>query len=69
MAESGLLPCPFCGGAGELKDSFVRTKGGCSGYRRGWVGCSRCGVYMQWSHAPGGAVKKWNTRTAGEAET
>lgn len=53
--------CPCCGGPGKLKDSKVPTHGGGS-FRRGWVGCPECGLYIQWTHDPMGAVKKWNKR-------
>ena len=48
-------------GPGKLKDSKVQTHGGGS-FRRGWVGCPECGLYIQWTHDPMGAVKKWNKR-------
>ena len=68
MIAERLQPCPFCGGEAELKDSFVpASSGGSSGYRRGWVGCKRCSVYMQWTHSPGGAVRKWNMRPVGDS--
>ena len=57
-----LKPCPFCGGAAEVKSSHVPTAGGSKSYMRGWVGCTRCGVYMQWNHDPAGTVRKWNQR-------
>lgn len=57
-------PCPFCGGAGEISTSRVPTNGG-KIYMRGWVGCPKCSVYMQWSHEPSGTVAKWNRREGG----
>ena len=58
-----VLACPCCGGPGKLKDGVTPTHGG--GYRRGWVGCPECGLYIQWTHDLLGAVLKWNRR-AGE---
>lgn len=63
-AQLVILACPCCGGIGKIKDGIVHTHGG--GYRRGWVGCPACGLYIQWTHDPHGAVMKWNRR-AGEA--
>lgn len=63
-----LKPCPFCGGAAEVKSSRVPTNGGKS-YVRGWVGCKTCGAYMQWSFEPSGTVRKWNRRTEARADT
>ena len=59
--------CPCCGGPGKLKDSKVQTHGGGS-FRRGWVGCPECELYIQWTHDPWGAVKKWNNRAVTESE-
>ena len=53
--ENDLKPCPLCGGPGQLK---ICPKP----YRHGWVGCSVCGLYINWNNAPEGAVKKWNRR-------
>jgi len=50
-----LSSCPFCGGAGEIKDIAKP-------YRHGWVGCHRCGIMKNWNYAPGEAVKAWNRR-------
>ena len=57
-----LKPCPFCGGAAEVKSSRVPTAGGSKSYMRGWVGCKACGAYMQWTYEPSFAVRKWNQR-------
>ena len=51
-----LAPCPLCGGPGQMK---VVPKP----HRRGWVGCSNCGLYINWVQSPDGAVAKWNRRT------
>lgn len=48
--------CPFCGGEAQLKEIPKP-------FRHGWVGCPVCKVYMNWSHSPDGAVKKWDRRT------
>lgn len=61
-----LMSCPFCGGAAEIKSNRVPTNGGKS-YMRGWVGCKRCSVYMQWTHEPSGTIKKWNCRKGGDS--
>lgn len=65
MAE--LKSCPFCGGKGTIKESVVPTSKG--GYVRGWVGCPECGVYIQWSCEPSGAIKKWNRRVKDASKT
>ena len=57
--------CPFCGGAGEIKSIRQPTSGGKS-FMRGWVGCPKCGAYMQWTHDPSGAIRKWNQRAGGD---
>lgn len=31
-------------------------------FRRGWVGCPECGLYIQWAHDPDGAIANWNRR-------
>lgn len=51
-----ILPCPCCGGPGQMKDAGGKI-------RQGWVGCPCCGLYIQWKVSPAGAVKKWNRRT------
>ena len=56
--------CPFCGGAGQVKIIRQPTSGGKS-FMRGWVGCPQCGAYMQWTHDPAGAIRKWNCRVGG----
>ena len=57
--------CPFCGGAGAVKSIRQPTSGGKS-FMRGWVGCPKCGAYMQWTHDPSGAIWKWNRRAGGD---
>ena len=54
-----LKPCPFCGGAAELK--IVPSQGG-DRYR---VACTECGA-STWPRiiAPRNAEKAWNRRTA-----
>ena len=51
-----ILPCPCCGGPGQMKGAGGKI-------RQGWVGCPCCGLYIQWKVSPAGAVKKWNQRT------
>ena len=57
-----LRECPCCGKPGKLKDGITRTHSG--NYRRGWVGCPACGLYIHWAHDPEGAIRKWNRRAA-----
>lgn len=59
-----LKPCPFCGGEAAVKSVRQPTNGGKS-FMKGWVGCTRCSVYMQWNHDPAGTVRKWNRREGG----
>ena len=51
-----LEPCPCCGLPADIKD--VRGQK----IRQGWVGCTGCGLYIQWKISPDGAIRKWNTR-------
>lgn len=55
-----LKSCPCCGKPGKLKDSPKTTRRG--SFRQGWVGCPDCGLFIQWAHDPGGAIRKWNRR-------
>ena len=55
MATYELEPCPCCGGPGMLKDTHGKI-------RQGWVGCTGCGLYIQWKIDPAGAIRKWNRR-------
>lgn len=59
-------PCPFCGGAAEVSSVSQLTHNGKS-FMRGWVGCVKCGAYMQWTFSPDGAVRKWNSRKGGDS--
>lgn len=52
-----LEPCPLCAEPGQMKDA------GGGRIRQGWVGCPKCGLYINWKISPAGAVKKWNRRT------
>ena len=52
-----LQPCPFCGGESAMKSSRSQN-----GHMHGWVGCPRCGAYIQWAHDPAETIKKWNRR-------
>lgn len=56
-----LEKCPFCGGEGTVK-SFVQTTKNGKNFMRGWVGCKKCGVYMDWTFEPSGTIRKWNRR-------
>ncbi len=55
MKKKELEACPLCGQAAEVK-SFKGM------FQHGWVGCPSCSCYIQWSHDPDGAIKKWNKR-------
>ena len=60
-----LRECPCCGKAAQGKGTYIRSgSGGNSGFMRGWVGCPECGLYIQWTHDPEGAVAKWNRRAS-----
>lgn len=48
--------CPCCGGPGQVKT--VNTP-----HAHGWVGCTACGLYIQWSWNPLAAPCRWNQRT------
>lgn len=49
--------CPCCGAPGAVKT--VNTP-----HSHGWVGCTACGLYIQWAWDPHGALEKWNRRAA-----
>ena len=51
--------CPCCGGPGQVKT--VNTP-----HSHGWVGCSTCGLYIQWNWDPHDALDKWNRRTGAQ---
>ena len=51
-----LEPCPFCGGSGEMKNAQTGK------IRQGWVGCPKCGCYINWKFDPQAAAEKWNRR-------
>ncbi len=60
-----LRECPCCGKEAQGKGTFIRSgSGGNSGFMRGWVGCPACGLYIQWTHDPAGAIRTWNRRAA-----
>lgn len=49
--------CPCCGAPGQVK--AVNTP-----HSHGWVGCTACGLYIQWNRDPKDALEKWNRRAA-----
>lgn len=49
--------CPCCGGPGQVKTVNVP-------HSHGWVGCTACGLYIQWNWDPHDALDKWNRRTS-----
>ena len=55
MKHKELENCPLCGGKAEVK-AFSGM------FQHGWVGCAACSLYINWSHDPEGAIKKWNKR-------
>lgn len=55
LIVESLEDCPHCGGKAEVRESRGM-------FRHGWVGCAPCGCYINWSHDPDGAIKKWNRR-------
>lgn len=57
-----LRECPCCGKAAQGKSVYY--PGRIQGFMRGWVGCPACGLYIQWTHDPSGAIRKWNRRAA-----
>lgn len=63
MRREDLEPCPLCGEPGQGKSYNGRT------VCQGWIGCPKCGLYIQWKVSPDGAVKKWNRRTQVCVET
>ena len=58
-----LRECPCCGKAAQGKAAY--NPGRNQGFMRGWVGCPACGLYIQWTHDPSGAIRKWNRRAGG----
>lgn len=57
IVERSLLPCPFCGGTGEI----VRTHHGTD-----WVSCQDCGAQspdpLERPSSPAAAKRAWNRR-------
>lgn len=49
--------CPCCGEPGHVKTVS-------SPHSHGWVGCTACGLYIQWNWDPKAALAKWNRRTS-----
>ena len=59
--DSGLDPCPFCGGEAKL----VSTLGD-----RYWVGCNNCGAEQGFtSPTEEEAIERWNTRAYYDQKT
>ena len=58
--KNDLLPCPCCGLPADIKDVQGRK------VRQGWVGCTGCGLYINWKISPDGAIRKWNRRAAAQ---
>ena len=56
---SELLPCPFCGGCGNLRCESIIFPNGNFNYR---VECDRCGAGTDYKPTPKGAREAWNTR-------
>lgn len=55
-----LRECPCCGKPGQVQGT--RHPDVKRGFMHGWVGCPACGLYIQWTHDPAGAIRKWNRR-------
>ena len=60
-----LRECPCCGKPGAVKITNKALKNGVLVLTQGWVGCPACGLYIQWTHDPSGAIRKWNRRDGG----
>ena len=65
---SALLPCPFCGGVADLRESNIPRSFGCR------VGCDACGIYttnigsdLNIPEVKASTVAAWNTRAAASA--
>lgn len=50
-----LKPCPLCGGEAGEKKTFDR-------FARGWIGCPKCKLYINWQVSDREAREKWNRR-------
>ncbi|MBQ6359214.1 MAG: Lar family restriction alleviation protein [Clostridia bacterium] len=61
-----LRECPCCGKPGQVQGT--RHPDVKRGFMHGWVGCPACGLYIQWTHDPAGAIRKWNRREPGTKE-
>ena len=55
LIVESLEDCPHCGDKAEVREFRGM-------FRHGWVGCPKCGCYINWSHDPDGAIAKWNKR-------
>lgn len=65
MAENELLPCPFCGGRGEI----ILIGNSITGYSKGEVRCHSCGMGrtyrtkgMSSDNIRNSIARKWNRR-------
>lgn len=56
-----LLPCPFCGGVGDIESqpSYCQAANTYDRYR-GW--CDQCGFGLDWHGHETDAITAWNTR-------
>lgn len=59
-----LRECPCCGKPGAVKITNKVLKNGALFLTQGWVGCPACGLYIQWTYDPAGAIRTWNRRAA-----
>lgn len=66
-----LLPCPFCGGLGQVEGHFRAYKNGKPGHRVCLVWCVKCSArtgkydpeeYETYSDALDAAINAWNSR-------
>ena len=61
-----LLPCPFCGGIGDIESQPSYDQAAATYQRhRGW--CDQCGFGLDWHSYEPDAIAAWNTR-AGEGD-
>lgn len=63
-----LLPCPFCGGKGDIESQPSYDQAAATYQRhRGW--CDQCGFGLDWHSYEPDAITAWNTRTTPPARS
>ncbi len=66
---SKLLPCPFCGGAGERKRALRtgRARGDAEAFSH-FIRCASCAAVGPWKKSASNAARWWNMRATNGAK-